>query len=208
MARAFDGRGAVAVGDVVSTSGPAPLFQPGPAQWYALRVAAQRESFVERWLSLRGVMGFHPVLTRTVVRHGRKLQQAKRYLPGYVFARFPGYPVVHAIRTLPHVLGALTVQDGNWACIKPEDLRALYDMRQVDAKIEDAEAAAAARRKAARALRAGGGALFRAGPMAGTRCEVIEIAGSGDVRVRLRLFGAEHLVSTRAEDLISIRKAS
>lgn len=200
---------ALSIGDrLPPASGRVALFEPGPAGWYALRVAPQREGWVEARLALFGVRAFHPVLTRTVVRKGIRKRQVSRYLPGYVFARFPGWPVIHEVLAVPHVLGALTVQSGDWAMIAPEDLRALYAMRQIQAAIEDAALAEAAKLKAARALRAGTNALFRAGPLSGLTCEVVEIAGAGDVRVRLRLFGADQVVIAQASDLVSLRKAS
>lgn len=184
------------------------LVEPGPAGWYALRVAPQREGWVEARLALFGVRGFHPVLTRTVVRKGIRKRLVQREIPGYVFARFPGLPVIHEVLAVPHVLGALTMQDGRWAMIVPEDLQALYGLRERRAEIEDAARAEAARIKAARALRSGARALFRGGPLSGSTCEVVEIAGNGDVRVRLRLFGADQVIAAQASDLVSLRKAS
>ena len=203
-AKAFDSEG-LQVGDYVLDEGRAPITVPGTAGWYALRVAPQREGFVERWLGLRGVTGFHPVLRRRVVRFGRPRESVTRYLPGYVFARFPGEPIPHAVQALPHILGALTARDGHWARILPSDLTALYEMREKDEQIDDARAAAAARRKAAAALRSGSGALFRSGPLAGQPCEVVEISGTGDVRVKLHLFGAVRETSAQATDLVAVR---
>lgn len=198
----------LSIGDrLPPASGRVSLVTPGTHGWYALRVAPQREGWVEARLKLFGVKAFHPVLTRTVVRKGVRKRLVQRYLPGYVFAHFPGWPVIHEVLAVPHVLGALTVQSGDWAMIAPWDLRALYDMRAVDAGMRDAAAAEAAKRKAARALRPGGGVLFKAGPLAGQTCEVIEIAGAGDVRVRLRLFGGDQVITAQASDLVPLRKA-
>lgn len=199
----------LSIGDQLPpASGRVALFEPGPAGWYALRVAPQREGWVEARLALFGVLGFHPVTTQTVQRRGMRKRLVTRYLPGYVFARFPGWPVIHQVLAVPHVLGALAVEDGRWAMIKPDDLRSLYGMRDRDAQIEDAIKAEAARRRAANALRSSDSALFRSGPLAGRSCEVVEISGAGDVRVRLRLFGSDQVVTTQADDLVPIRKAS
>lgn len=186
--------------------GAAGLWGDAAGGWYALRVAPQREGFVEAWLARRGVQAFHPVMQRQSVVRGRPRVWYRAYLPGYVFARFPGAPVVHRVLALPHVVGALTLRGEDWARIAPADLRALYDMRQVDADLTDARAAQLARQRAARALRPGGGALFRGGPMAGTRCEVVEIRGAGEVRVRLTLFGGEVIASASPSDLVALRK--
>ncbi|WP_370267436.1 transcription termination/antitermination NusG family protein [Nioella sp.] len=204
-AKAFDSEG-LQVGDYVLDEGRAPITIPGTAGWYALRVAPQREGFVERWLGLRGVTGFHPVLRRRVVRFGKPRESVTRYLPGYVFARFPGEPIPHAVQALPHILGALTARDGHWARLVPSDLRALYGMRNTDADLEDTRATEQARRKRAAALRVGQGALFRSGPMAGVSCEVVELKGTGDVRVRLRAFGSDRVVTAQDRDLVALRK--
>lgn len=199
----------LSIGDrLPPASGRVALFEPGPAGWYALRVAPQREGWVEARLALFGVRGFHPVLTRTVVRKGVRKRLVQRYLPGYVFARFPGWPVIHEVLAVPHVLGALTVQSGDWAMIAPEDLRSLYHMRLVDGEIRNAEKEQAARRKAARALTPGGGVLFKAGPFVGLPCEVVEIRGEGEVKVRLNIFGAHQVIKAQASDLVPMRKAS
>lgn len=205
-AKAFDMDG-LQVGDVVLDGQRPAIFRAGDPGWYALRVAPQRETFVERWLFLRGVMGFHPVLTRRVVSNGKPRKQTTRYLPGYVFARFPGAPIIHAVQALPHILGAVTAANGSWAQLVPADLLALYGMRDLDSDIEEARKVSAMQRKRASALQAGKGALFRAGPMAGVACEVVEIAGNGDVRVRLRAFGSDRVVTASVHDLVATRKA-
>jgi len=199
----------LSIGDrLPPASGRVALFEPGPAGWYALRVAPQREGWVEARLALFGVRAFHPVLTRTVVRKGIRKRQVSRYLPGYVFARFPGWPIIHEVLAVPHVLGALTVQSGDWAMIAPEDLQALYSMRDRDEAIEEVRKAEVARRRAARALYPGGAALFRSGPFGGSKCEVVEIEGTGKVRVRLRIFGVDTITQTHADDLVALRKVS
>lgn len=176
----------------------APLFEAGPAGWYALTVAAQREDQAEAWLARRGVYAFHPVVVRRVVQRGRRREYLRRYLPGYVFARFPGLPVAHRVLDCPFVTGALALQSGVWGRLDPRDLRAIHAMR----KVEDA---AAARRSASvrSRLSVGCAALFRTGPLAGLRCEVAEVSGAG-VLVTLSLFGGE--VSARAEcaDLVPL----
>lgn len=185
-----------------SLSPRAPLFRPGAPRWHALRVRPQSEDFVEAWLDRRGVYAFHPVEQRVGHRHGRAVTWLRRYLPGYVFARFPGTAICHAVAALPHITGAVTVRGGQWACLDGADLRDLHGMAHRALIHQRAEAEAAARARAARALRPGCRALFSAGPLEGQECEVIEIAGSGAVRVRLRLFGAPHEVSVQGAVLV------
>lgn len=163
------------------------IFWPGVVRWYALRVPPQREDQAEAWLKRRGVYAFHPVLRRNVVRYGVTHEQARRYLPGYVFARFPGQPREHMVVASPFILGALCRSDGFWGILRPQGLRAIYAMR----KIDQAEEASRAERKRAGLLRVGDQALFMAGPFADFPCEVIEVMAGGGAKVRLQLFGRE-----------------
>lgn len=189
----------LAVGDVLPPSGSrVPLVEPGAPVWIALRVQSQHEDQVEAWLALRGVYAFHPVLMRRTRVKGRARDYARRYLPGYVFARFPGLPLVARVMACPWITGALCGSGGGWAVLEPADLRALHGLRRIDA----AQAAAA---RARAVLRPGDRALFRAGPLAGQPCEVADLKGAGGVVVRLRLFGGDMAVTTTAADLVVMR---
>lgn len=197
------------VGDRVgSRSDRGAIFTPGPSRWYALRVRPQREDQAEAWLSLRGVYGFHPVLMRKVSRAGRIREYARRYLPGYVFARFPGDPLVHAVLTCPFITGALTLQGGSgeWGILEPRKLQAIYSMRKLDAQAMAARAADRVRRKAMAAIRTGDSVLFKAGVFSGFPSEVVELRADGDVRVRLRIFGRETLALAKVDDLVRVHK--
>lgn len=212
MTMAFDRKAsasALRVGDVVGyQTDRGGIYVPGPARWYALRVRPQREDQAEAWLSMRGVYGFHPVLMRKVRRHGRDREYARRYLPGYVFARFPGDPLVHEVLSCPFVMGALTLQggDGEWGVLEPRKLRAIYSMRKIDAEAMAAREAERARRRARAALRTGDCVLFKGGVFAGFRSEVVELRADGGVQVRLELFGRETLVGANASDLMRMHK--
>jgi hypothetical protein len=138
---------------------------------------------------------------------GKGRAYAARYLPGYVFARFPGPPVAHAVAACPFVLGAVARSDGEWAALHPADLRALHAMRRIDAAQDAARQASKAARRRAMLLRPGDVALFRAGAMEGARCEVVRLTADGGAVVALRLFGGEVHAQARAVDLVPLRKA-
>lgn len=182
------------------------LCAPGPARWHALRVRRMREDQVEAWLARHGVYAFHPVVRRRVRVRGAVRDYDRRYLPGYVFARFPGPPAVHLVMACPWITGALCRTGGEWGVLDPDGLRAIHAMRRLDADRREAQAAARARAIQAAQLRAGDQALFRAGPLADYCAEVVELTADGGARVQLRLFGGDVLVTARASDLVRINK--
>lgn len=199
----------LSIGDVVPAGcGPVTVYVAGPARWYALRVSPQREDQAEAWLSRRGVYAFHPVLMRKVRRMGKVREYARRYLPGYVFARFPGAAVPHRLIGRCGITDALRCSDGSWGVLEPSDLRALHAMRKVDAETEEQRRAIRAADRRAETVRAGERALFHAGPFVGTYCEVVELLpADGTAKVRLRLFGADMVVQVGTVDLVGVARA-
>lgn len=199
----------LSVGDSVSLGhAPAALVSPGPARWYALRVTPQREDQAEAWLRLRGVYAFHPVLMRRVTRAGKVRDYARRYLPGYVFARFRGEPRAHLVLNCPFITGALCRSDGDWGVLEPQKLTAIHAMRKLDAEGEVARKVKAAQRRAASLARPGEAAMFTGGAFAGARCEVVELNADGGATVRMSLFGGEVLVAAQAADLVGLHKGA
>lgn len=195
------------IGDVVEVTGQkAAIFYPGQSRWYALRVAPQREDQVEAWLGLRGVYGFHPVLARKARRHGVVREYHRRYLPGYVFARFEGDPIEHAVMACPWVLGALCRSDGEWGILERKRLAAIHSMRKIDLLQKEAKAAARARRFAEARLRRGDSVLFRSGPLAGFKAEVVELTADGGSAVKFEIFGREALIHSSGDNLLPLRK--
>jgi transcription antitermination factor NusG len=194
--------------DPVVAPDPAALFNPGPRRWYALRVAPQSEARVEGWLARRGVYAFHPVLRLSQMRRGRRVCWTRAYLPGYVFARFDGVPRYDLILAEPGVLGAVSRADGEWGVLDRASMHRVHAMRDLDRAAILAEVADRARARAARVamrtLTPGRPALFRAGPLAGQVAEVVDLCGADGVRLRLRLFGAEVLVTAGAGDLVGL----
>lgn len=177
---------------------------PGPARWYALRVTPQREDQAEAWLRLRGVYGFHPVLRRAVRQFGKLREYDRRYLPGYVFARFHGEPLTHRVTACAFITGALCRSNGEWGVLEPSKLAAIHSMRKVDA---DAEAARRLSKRRLIGVEAGQAVMFRIGPFAELRGEVADLRADGGAVVRLHLFGREHLIEADGADLLPLRKA-
>ncbi|MGR3376045.1 transcription termination/antitermination NusG family protein [Salipiger abyssi] len=181
----------------------APICKPGPAGWYALLCAPQRERQAEAWLAARGVYAFHPVTVRRSRQRGRVREYHRRYLPGYVFARFAGVPVAHRVLASPFLFGALCRRDGEWGVLGPKRLAALHEMRIRDERQEQDRRARKKAAAAARRVRAGDTALFRAGPFAGLQCEVVELLADGGARVQLELFGRPTPATASPDDLVA-----
>ncbi len=180
----------------------------GPSRWHALTVQPQREDQVESWLSRRGVYGFHPVLRHATRVRGKVREYDRRYVPGYVFARFPGVAVQHRVMLCPWVTGAICSEGGYWGVLDPSGLRAIHAMRKIEAAHAEARAAKLAARRRAAIVQVGDGAMFRAGPLAGLRGEVVELPTIGGALVRLQVFGREVDVAAQTDDLVPLCKAS
>jgi transcription antitermination factor NusG len=195
----------LSVGDACAPVAPdRAIFTAGPSRWYALRVTPQREDQAEAWLRLRGVYAFHPVLRRRVKQFGQWREYDRRYLPGYVFARFHGEPLVHRVRACAFITGALCRANGEWGVLDPSKLQAIHSMRKVDAEAER-------RRKdwitARPRVAQGDSIMFRVGPFAEMRGEVADLRGQGGVVVRVHLFGREHLIEADSADLLALRRS-
>lgn len=199
---------AVAVGDALppAVAAQAPLYVPGPRRWHALRVVPLAEARVEAWLEARGVEAFHPVVVRQVRERGKLVRRERRYLPGYVFARFPGAPVVHAVTGHRDILGAICRASGEWGVLDPASLQAIRAMRRLDAGIDAQRRADRARVRQALRVRAGDVALFQAGVFAGRSAEVVDLRADGGAVLRFKLFGGEVLVQALADDLVPLRR--
>lgn len=196
------------IGDHAPMLGDRAIFTAGAPRWYALRVLPQAEDQAEAWLARRGVYAFHPVMERRLVRLGKPRVYHRRYLPGYVFARFSGEPVVHRLAASPFISGAICRADGTWGPLNPSELRALHDMRRVDAASEARRISQAARRQREGALKVGDRVMFRVGPFAELRAEVISLRACTGTTVRLHLFGREVDLQADNCDLIALKNGS
>lgn len=192
-------------GDHVTGSTVAALARPGPARWYALRVRPQHEDQAEAWLRRRGVYAFHPVRERRTLVRGRVRLFHRRYLPGYVFARFRGDPLCHLVMACPFILGAICRADGEWGVLAPKGLTAIHAMRKMD---EDQARTRAEMERRRRALHVGDAVLFRSGPLAGFSAEVVAVTAEDGVEVRFTLFGREALITTSPADIERRRDAA
>lgn len=155
----------------------------GDSRWYGLIVMPQKEHQAEAWLALRNVYSFHPVKHKTVKIRGKAKRIESRYLPGYVFARFPGPIIWHRVQDSPFIRDAIRLSSGAPAVLNPDDLTAIYAMRHV----EDAEAEALRR---ARTIRPGDRAAILSGVFSGHEVEVTEIR-AGNAVLRINMFGGE-----------------
>ncbi|MDF0598976.1 transcription termination/antitermination protein NusG [Psychromarinibacter halotolerans] len=180
------------------------IVRLGVPRWYALRCRPQRENAAERWLSERGVYAFHPVTSRVTQVKGTRREVTSCYLPGYVFARFPGEPVGHRVLGSPFISDALRTSSGQWGILGVSKLRRLHDMRRVDQAIRQRQGLEAKKLRAARQLKSGDRALFKAGVFAGFDCEIVAVDKWNGAKVRLELFGREALVSASPDDLVKL----
>lgn len=156
----------------------------GHPRWHGLMVRPQREAAAVAWLELRGVYSFYPVTYRTTMQRGKKVEHESRYLPGYVFARFPARAINARVLDGPFIHDALRMQSGHWGVIRPNDIRKLHAMRSRDA-LMDAKKAEAARIKVGDKVRVMDGLWEE-----GQEVEIIEVR-AGKAKFRVHMFGAE-----------------
>lgn len=172
-----------AIGQVIEPDAPRGIFHEGQSRWYGLVIHIQREDQAERWLELRGVYAFHPVRVRHKRIKGNNRRIVSRYLPGYVFARFPGEIIPHRVVGTPFIRGMIRLENGQPAILEPQDLRALHAMRDVDDETRKAEAERSKIRK-------GDKVRLLTGVMSGQEVEVLELK-AGRAKFRIRMFGGE-----------------
>ncbi len=182
----------IRIGDVVPYAPPQrALYVPGPPdtppRWYALRCAPLREEAAARHLKDRGVPSFFPVKVKVVTIRGRKMERRQMFLPGYLFAAFPGAPLWH--RVIDHddpkrlIRGVLCLASGTPGELREDDLA---DLKALAARDDKAEAEAKAR------------ATVKVGDLVrlpdlidpdGAPRVVVGLTAKGGVVVRLTLFG-------------------
>jgi hypothetical protein len=176
------------IGSIEPWAPAAPLFHPGPPRWHALRCAPLREEVARRHLIDHGLTdAFFPTRVRKTTLRGKPVTRRTLFLPGYLFALFPGEPVWHRLiegdpRRL--IRGVLCRTSGEPGVLHEDDLRDLAAMTD-RAEREEAE-----RREAARIHV---GDIIRL-PALDAEAEVVAIQGKG-VQVRLRLFDRETLAT-------------
>lgn len=159
------------------------ICETSQPRWHCLITYPQRETQAERWLDLRGVYSFFPVKVTYKAVMGQRRKIVSRYLPGYVFAQFPGEMIAHRVLGTPFIRDAIRLSDGRPGILNPDDLRALHRMRDVD-EHQKSEAADAKRIKAGQKVR------LISGVMAGQEVEVLSVS-CGRAKFRIGMFGAE-----------------
>lgn len=159
------------------------FWTEGDPRWHALITIPQREDAAEAMLARHEVYAFHPVTTRTATIRGKRKTVRSRYLPGYVFARFPGPVIWHKLFASPLLADAVRHSSGWPAILMPADLERLHAMRAMDeAEME--------RQRQAKIIRRGDRVRILSGVFEGEEVEVLDLAG-GHVRVRMCILGTE-----------------
>jgi transcription antitermination factor NusG len=168
----------------IVTSFTGPLIRPGEHRWYALTTAPQRESAAKMWLERYGVVSFYPVVEGKKWRRNRMVPFQRRYIPGYLFAQFPGEPIWHILLSSPFVRDVLRRHDGTPGILHPDTLDRLHAMRAMDGELE-------AKRAARRLIRKGDRVRLLSGPFEGQEVEVVEVdTAAGRAKFPIKLLGA------------------
>ncbi len=165
--------------------GPCSLvYATGEPRWHAVMVKPQKEAAAQAWLGQCGVYSFFPVTTRERKWQGKRKILTSRYLPGYLFARFPGIPIAHKIMARDRLIrDFMRLRDGRIGILAPADLEALHAMRAQDEEAKE-------RQRQAALIRTGDRVRILYGILDGIDSEVLEIKGPMAV-VRLVMFGSE-----------------
>lgn len=175
------------------------IFEEGKPRWHALTVPVMKEAAAEAWLKRRGVYSFHPVKGKTVFIKGKAIERKRRYLPGYVFARFPGQPIIHKVLASQFISGAISFKSGVWGILSPDDLRGIHTMRDVDHEAETAKRSASLLSKGDRVRVLGG--------LTGDddqEVEIVELTTDGRVKFKLRLFGTDVPAETSVDKVVKV----
>ena len=158
-------------------------------RWFALVARPQREQSARAWLERQGVTAWYPAETayRRVPRGKAKRQPyERRVAPGYVFARFTGWPQWDRLFYTPpashYVRGAVGV-DGRPLAITDE---ALAQMAMIPDELERLRR----QQEEARRIRPGDKVEVLDGPMQGWVVDVASLRG-GMAMLMLPLLGKD-----------------
>jgi transcription antitermination factor NusG len=168
---------------------PAPasaILTPGAPRWYCLIVYKEREAPTRLWLGEHGVDSFYPVTISKQRYRGRDIARVRRYLPGYVFARFNGDPIWWRIMgdERRNIRDVLRMHDGTPGRLHEDTLTQLQAMREVDEALEE-------RKRAARTIRKGDRVRIKVGELVDWEVEIVGIKGPRGV-FHVKLFGSDH----------------
>lgn len=173
-----------------------PIYTDGTPRWHCLTVPPMREKAAEMWLARHGVMAFHPVRARYQTLRGHKRRIVTRYLPGYVFARFPGPVIWHELQACSFIANAIRMQSGEIASLAECDLRVLQSMADVDEAERD-------RREMAKRIQPGDRVRIMEGAMEGQEVEVLKLK-AGRAVFSIRLFGSDMPAEAEVERLLKL----
>lgn len=152
-------------------------------RWYALMVRPQQEESAHAWLERFGVVSFYPVVEARRSRRGKTFTYQRRYLPGYLFAKFPGEPIWHVLLSSPFIRDVIRMHNGTPGILHPDTLHRLHAMRKLDLDIE-------ARRRERRKINAGDMVRVKSGPLEGFEIETVEVdAATGKGKFSVMIFG-------------------
>jgi transcription antitermination factor NusG len=147
-------------------------------------VYPQREAPTRIWLEEHGVEAFYPVTSSSAIYRGKRITRTRRYLPGYVFAKFPGEPIWWRIMSDPrrNVRDVIRMHDGTPGWLHAETLKQLEAMREVDEEAKE-------RDRIARNIRRGDRVRIKTGPFTDfTDVEVVDVRGRQGI-VHIMIFG-------------------
>lgn len=154
------------------------------------------EQKAQDWLHRRGVASFYPVTRRKAIRRGMARWHESRFLPGYLFAEFPGDPIWHKVVASGCISGTLCMSNGNPGIIVPRDLVQLHAMRHRSDEINET-------RKIAETIHPGDSAMVIDGLFKGQRVEVISVT-NGRVTFGLTMFGSDRTAEVSQDMLDKI----
>jgi transcription antitermination factor NusG len=174
--------------DVLPPYVPPGIVRPGRSRWHALLVFPQRERAAKVWLARWQVEAFYPVKIEHIRKRGFLRPVAYNYLPGYLFANFPGAPTWHRIMGRDNerrlIRDVLRMSDGlTPGELVPETLEKLLAMRDMDATIEEQS-------RLRRMLKPGDRARFNGGPLTGQEVEIVSVDTHDRAKFNLKIFGA------------------
>lgn len=166
---------------VRSTTGP--ILREGELRWYALMVRPQREEAARAWLERYSVVSFYPVTDAKRMRRGKPVHYERKYLPGYLFAQFPGEPIWHVLLSSPFLRDVIRMHNGTPGILHPDTLQRLHAMRHMDMDIE-------AKRRARRMINVGDTVKVMSGPLEGFEIEAVRVdAATGKGKFEIMIFG-------------------
>jgi len=158
-------------------------------RWFALVTLPQKEPSARAWLERQGVTAWYPAEERwRRVPRGKRKKQAyeARVAPGYVFARFTGWPqwdrLFHVPPSSHYVRGSVGL-DGRPIAITDETLAQM-------AMIPDELARLRRQQEEARQIRPGDRVEVLDGPMQGWVVDVAKLRG-GMAMLMLPLLGKD-----------------